>query len=473
MRKFKKLSLTLALLLTAVGGAWAQEETLLTTITPTGNDSYSETTTGVVTVTPSNVGWYSENYGWCWLGSGSVTVEAKEGYTITRCVFKQKDKTPVTITTSPFAITFNEGGRCEQNVSMDGVSPIEVYGFAPAPPIKVTTDAAEEGATFTEASFEMPTYDVDVNYELVRDMSVKMSAEVGDGSDGYRIRIKKDDKNDFVPVNIKEMQISVSDDLDEQHPIDLTVKTDFTLQVQKKGEEDTWADLSNDDKISVGTFRYKVTGVGNYTGTIYSNEFELYQGYEIKVAAGEYATYYKDEALKVEDEEVELLTITAVEDGKALLSDASDAMPENTPFLVHNNGTVEKTILLIPCNEPNLAVTVAKEFKGTEGPRPFSEAEMADGDFYVCNGKEFIKVRGAGTLAANKAFLFVEGNNTPASIPFRRSIDGGEGTTGIDNVNPNVNDNEATWYDLGGRKLNGKPAQKGVYIKNGKKIVVP
>jgi hypothetical protein len=30
----------------------------------------------------------------------------------------------------------------------------------------------------------------------------------------------------------------------------------------------------------------------------------------------------------------------------------------------------------------------------------------------------------------------------------------------------------SVWYDLNGRKLNGKPAQKGIYIKNGKKIVV-
>ena len=38
--------------------------------------------------------------------------------------------------------------------------------------------------TKTEASFEMPTYDVDVNYELVRDMSVSMTTEIGDGNDG-------------------------------------------------------------------------------------------------------------------------------------------------------------------------------------------------------------------------------------------------------------------------------------------------
>ena len=339
------------------------------------------------------------------------------------------------------------------------------------PTIEVTTNAAEEGATFTEASFVMPTSDVDVNYELVRDMTVDVTAEVGDGSDGYRIRIKKDG-NDFVPVNAEEMLISVSDDLDDQHPIDLTVNTDFTSRVQKKGEGDTWTDLSNEDKLSVGTFRYKVTGAGNYTGTIYSNEFQLFEGYEIKVAAGEYATYYKDEALKVEDQEVELLTITAVEDGKVVLSDASDAMPKNTPFLVHNNGTEEKTILLIPCNEPNLAITWADEFIGTLTEKTFTEQEMGAGaDFYVCNGKEFIKVRGAGTLAANKAYLKVTGN-APASIPFRRSIDGGEGTTGIDASLVNSEEVNSVWYDLNGRRLQGKPSQKGLYIKNGRKVVV-
>lgn len=508
MRKLNRLTMTLALLLTAVGGAWAEDYT--TVFELNGSTASTGTLTlGTSSVEASTVNIHENTDEIAGIKiSSSYNYEDGKYFTIAPETgsFKKGDKVSIAVCfnnsndakTAKAAIYAADGttllyttekginGRTTNNdpvveeyvlpqdasvlyIGRNGntatfVTTLKVERPASAEPAVTINDAK------TEASFVMPTSDVDFSYELVRDMSVKMSAEVGDGSDGYRIRIKKNDNNDFVPVNADEMLISVSDDLDEQHP-NLTVNTDFTLLVQKKGEGDTWTDLSNDDKISVGTFRYKVTGVGNYIGTIYSNEFELYQGYEIKVAAGEYATYYKDEALKVEDEEVELLTITAVESGKAVLSDASDAMPENTPFLVHNNGTEEKTILLIPCNEPNLAVTVAKEFKGTEGPRPFSEAEMADGDFYVCNGKEFIKVRGEGTLAANKAFLFVEGNNTPASIPFRRSIDGnGEGTTGIDNLN--ANDNEATWYDLGGRKLNGKPAQKGIYIKNGKKVIV-
>ena len=135
----------IALLLMAVSGAWAQEETLLTTITATDKDSYSETTAGVVTVTHDNSYFYGE-YGWLWYQAGSLTVEAKEGYTITKCVFRQAKKSPVTVSTAPFKVKFVETHPdydpemvtylCEgadPMYEMDGVSTIEVYGFAPAP----------------------------------------------------------------------------------------------------------------------------------------------------------------------------------------------------------------------------------------------------------------------------------------------------------------------------------------------------
>jgi len=132
--KQKRFLSMFALLLMAATGAWAQTETLLTTIKPTGQTTFSETTSGVVTVTHDNND-FSADYGWLWDSqSGSLTVEAKEGYTITRCVFKQNSKTPVTITTSPFKITFGDDGTCEQcDEFMDGVTSIEVYGYAPAP----------------------------------------------------------------------------------------------------------------------------------------------------------------------------------------------------------------------------------------------------------------------------------------------------------------------------------------------------
>ena len=325
-----------------------------------------------------------------------------------------------------------------------------------------------------EASFEMPTSDVTVNYELVRDMSVKMSAEVGDGSDGYRIRIKKDG-DDFVPVNDKEILVSVSDDLDEQHPIDLTVNTDFTLLVQKKGEGDTWTDLSNDDKLSVGTFRYKVTGVGNYDGTIYSNEFELFQGYEVVVPAGEYVTYYmEDEPLYADPEtstDAELYTITSVSGDKAILSNAIETAPSGTPLLVYNKGTEEKTFLLIPANaEPNLALDVYDGFIGTMQPTVIP-ASNATTDNYAFNGKQFVWVMNEIAIGANKAYLSIpKTNGNPKNIRLHR---GNGETTGIDASLVNSEEVNSVWYDLNGRRLQGKPSLKGVYIKNGKKVVVP
>ena len=48
------------------------------------------------------------------------------------------------------------------------------------------------------------------------------------------------------------------------------------------------------------------------------------------------------------------------------------------------------------------------------------------------------------------------------------------GVTLIDNGQLTI-DNYAgadSWYDLQGRKLSGKPTQKGVYIYKGKKVVI-
>ena len=473
--------MTLALLLTAVTGAWAQEETLLTTITATGTDSYSETTPGVVTVTHDNSN-FDGTYGWLWWAhAGSITVEAKEGYTITRCVFSQTYKTPYTVSTAPFKVDFIQTSDphmpefkqylCQGDwyLNMDGVISIEVYGYVPAPAtdpdaIDVTTNAAEEGATFTEASFDMQTDDVTVNYELVRDMSVQMSATMGDGTDGYRIRIKKDG-NDYVPVNTEDMLISVTDELDDKHP-DLTVNTDFTLLVQKKGEGDTWTDLSNEDKLSVGTFRYKVTGVGNYDGTIYSNEFKLFEGYELKIAAGEYATYYKDEALYVEDEDAKLYTITTVGNETATATELTVAAA-NTPLLVKNNAAEAKTILLIPTITATPDdVTPYEGFKGTLEATQIA-ASTATQNNYALNGKEFVWVMDAIDIAANRAWLEI-----PATTTNSRALTIVFGdVTGLTTANIAKAMN-GDWYDLNGRKLQAAPTKKGVYILNGKKVVV-
>lgn len=44
--------------------------------------------------------------------------------------------------------------------------------------------------------------------------------------------------------------------------------------------------------------------------------------------------------------------------------------------------------------------------------------------------------------------------------------------TGIENVRSQMSDVKGAFFDLNGRRMNGEPTQKGVYIQNGKKIIV-
>ena len=44
--------------------------------------------------------------------------------------------------------------------------------------------------------------------------------------------------------------------------------------------------------------------------------------------------------------------------------------------------------------------------------------------------------------------------------------------TGINNIHTTDLDGTERWYDLNGRIINGAPSKKGVYIRQGKKIVI-
>ena len=46
------------------------------------------------------------------------------------------------------------------------------------------------------------------------------------------------------------------------------------------------------------------------------------------------------------------------------------------------------------------------------------------------------------------------------------------GISSIDNSQSAIGSEAGAWYTIDGRKLNGKPAQKGIYIVNGRKVAV-
>ena len=165
-----KILMTLALLLTAVTGAWAEEESLLTTITATGDKQASYSTANVATVSFSctqngNLS-YLANWGW-WGYDMTLTVTAAEGYTITKCIFYDDADRKATDSEAPFVVETTDGDKTPRvngtPILADqskGIKKIEVYGYKsePAEPaIDVKWDAATKTGNFT-----MPAYDVEI-----------------------------------------------------------------------------------------------------------------------------------------------------------------------------------------------------------------------------------------------------------------------------------------------------------------------
>jgi hypothetical protein len=78
------------------------------------------------------------------------------------------------------------------------------------------------------------------------------------------------------------------------------------------------------------------------------------------------------------------------------------------------------------------------------------------------------------TVVPFDAYVDLSAASAPEAVTFTfQEIDGS--TTAIKNVDASVNDVKAVkagWYTIDGKKLNAAPAQKGIYIYNGKKYVV-
>ena len=188
------------------------------------------------------------------------------------------------------------------------------------------------------------------------------------------------------------------------------------------------------------------------------------------VPAGEYATLFVKEAVVVDEGSTDavLYTIANVTESEAQLSEAIKVAPKETPLLVYNKSEESKTFLLIPTAATADEVSVAKEFKGTlvEMEMPASSATV---DYYVCTGSAFMWVRDAGVIAANRCWLQI-GEQPAASRAKTRSIVGGGDTTSLRGVNSEVVNSE-DYYDLQGRKV-AKPTRGGIYIHNGKKVII-
>ena len=103
------------------------------------------------------------------------------------------------------------------------------------------------------------------------------------------------------------------------------------------------------------------------------------------------------------------------------------------------------------------------------------EGEDNDGYFYVLNykaatGVGFYKLADGKKLGYGKAYLWYDSSSAP-ELDYLGFTYGNGNTTGVNEVRGQKEESRSQYYDLQGRRV-AQPTQKGLYIVNGRKVVI-
>lgn len=159
--------------------------------------------------------------------------------------------------------------------------------------------------------------------------------------------------------------------------------------------------------------------------------------------------------------------ITAIKDNAVVIEEIKDGIiPADVPVLLLSKELKSKKLM---------TAAVASETKGGTYTSLLKVAgekgeTVTLGSVYLLYNDVFY-LSMAGTIPAGGIYL--PKPETKSGTRSALVIGGDDGTTGIiDAARLIDNGLSGSWYDLSGRKLNGKPTTKGIYIINGKKVVI-
>lgn len=187
-------------------------------------------------------------------------------------------------------------------------------------------------------------------------------------------------------------------------------------------------------------------------------------------ASNEWATYCGTENLAM-PEGLKAYQVTAVEGATVTISEIG-YIPANTAVLLQNvsNNNVWTNIA---ASAYTGATSTFENNKLIGTASAVDVSTITGGTVYILVNNMFRRST-SGSIPANRGYLVVEPSAVNAGNAPQLSISiGDENTTGVQTLNVERGTlNDDSWYTIDGRKLQQAPAQKGLYIKNGKKVFI-
>ena len=190
---------------------------------------------------------------------------------------------------------------------------------------------------------------------------------------------------------------------------------------------------------------------------------------------GHWCTYYNGlaDATMPDGTTVYKAALNGAKTGVELIETGSQTVKRGEAVLLKSS---ESSIALSSATDGGSGDYSGNELQGVD----YETAQDANTTYYVLskkdsNGLGFYKLARKKSnddpinLGANKAYLAVANStNAPEFIGFGDGTQTGIGHTEI----TEITEKAGAWYTLSGVRLNAKPTQKGVYIHNGKEVVI-
>ena len=246
----------------------------------------------------------------------------------------------------------------------------------------------------------------------------------------------------------------------------------------KENELDTEYDYeitSYSNNTDIGTATVNITGHGDFAGTTGAKNFYITRKIVISGATGHYSTYFNSDAVPlVTPPGLQANKVTRVDFGEGTTTiETIDYLPAGTPVLLYKSDGYCNGTYHLKATTGDVPGDCSANYKGKSASdsRDYLSLMTGNDAIYVLRGDKFYRATG-GTLPANRCYI-AKPTAGARAIPDYLEIGEGDGTTNI-SEEVKVNSEKfatADWYDLKGRRVL-YPTKGGIYIYNGKKIII-
>lgn len=234
------------------------------------------------------------------------------------------------------------------------------------------------------------------------------------------------------------------------------------------------ATIAESDWFTINTVNYNAadpTAPFAYNWMTFYHEWTMKDPTSGNNVAGKFVvTNYDDPTAAVEVKTITAVDPTAGTYTSAAINGSYSGVPTLFHYADNNNGVLPQKLKFTPDFNIEQNQTADRRFKGTATALALSASAKC---YILNNAGDFILAYVTltdNTIAAHRCYVDLSGDNSNQA----RLISSGD-ATGIDsmvNGQGTMDNLDGDWFSLDGRRLNGQPTRKGIYIHHGKKTVI-